>query len=84
MGQFSDRRFPKHFSAATKKEKKKKKSDTNKCTHVLESVASPPDDVSQAEDGTVGGALLVVATSLQIVLVGRLKNIGPSKSNVGH
>lgn len=77
--------LPEAFFCGNKKKKKTKlKSDTNNCAHVLESVASPPDDVSQAEDGTVGGALLVVATSLQIVLIGRLKDVGPSKSNVGH
>lgn len=62
------------------KKTNKLRSDTNKCTHVLKFIASPPDDVSQAEDGTVGGDLLVIAASLQIAFISRLKNVGPSKA----
>lgn len=58
------------------------KSDTNKCTHVLKFVASPPDDVSQAEDWTVGGDLLIIAASPQIVHVSRVQNIRPLKAKL--
>lgn len=60
----------------------KGKSDTNKRAHVLKPVSSPSDDVSQTEDWTVGGDLLIKAASLQIVDISRLENVRPFKAKL--